>query len=104
MTKNCAMPEEIIKIATLSDTYPLMESSDYKKRFIAEYYQTKIRYEKLKYFCNKIEAADMTMKTQPEHDCPYHLLREQQRTLGEYLHLLEVRAIIENIDLEKYKG
>lgn len=104
MKKDCAMPEEIIKITTLSDTYPLMESSDYKKRFVAEYYQTKIRYEKLKKFCNIIEAADMTMKTQPEHDCPYHLLREQQRTMGEYLHLLEIRAIIEDVCLEAYKG
>ena len=32
---------------TLDDTIILMSSSDYKDRFKAEYWQTKIRYEKL---------------------------------------------------------
>lgn len=31
----------------LKDTIKIMNSSDYKERFKAEYYQTKIRYEKL---------------------------------------------------------
>lgn len=31
----------------LKDTIKLMESKDYKERFKAEYYQTKIRWEKL---------------------------------------------------------
>ena len=31
----------------LKDTVALMESADFKDRFKAEYYQTKIRYEKL---------------------------------------------------------
>ena len=35
------------KIETLSDTVYLMCSKDYKDRFKAEYYQTKIRYDKL---------------------------------------------------------
>ena len=35
------------KIETLSDTIDLMCSNDYKDRFKAEYYQTKIRYDKL---------------------------------------------------------
>lgn len=89
----------------LSDTIELMESNNYRERFIAEYYQTKIRYEKLKSFCNKIEASDYTLyedgKTVPKpiHDCPLSLLREQQRAMGEYLHTLEIRAIIEEIDL-----
>ena len=43
----------------LSDTKNLMESLNYKERFIAEYWQTKLRYEKLKAFCNKIEAAQI---------------------------------------------
>lgn len=86
----------------LKETVELMNSSDYKERFIAEYWQTKIRYEKLKVFCNKIEAAktrDVPV-FEPEHDCPYELLRDQQRAMGQYLHLLEVRAIIEDINLE----
>ena len=98
----------------LMDTVEMMSSTDYKERFKAEYYQTKIRYEKLKAFNNKIEAANMTMYynepistetdtrkkvEMPKHDCPDHLLREQQRAMGEYLHLLEVRAVIEGVEL-----
>ena len=87
-------------ITDLSDTASLMSSSNYKKRFIAEYFQTKIRYEKLKAFCNKIEVAYLKTDLEaPYHDCPYELLRDQQRAMGEYLHILELRAIIEKIDL-----
>ena len=84
----------------LKNTIDLMTSDDYKERFKAEYYQTKIRYEKLKDFNNKIESALRTTDVEmPKHDCPEDLLREQQRAMGEYLHLLEVRAVIEHIDL-----
>ena len=89
----------------LSETAISMESPDYKLRFLAEYWQTKIRYEKLKDFCNKIEAADEwnpsgPIVNAPQHDCPVGMLRDQQRAMGEYLHILEVRAVIEHIDLE----
>ena len=85
----------------LKDTVDLMLSADYKERFIAEYLQTKERYERLKHFCNKIEASYTELVEEPKHDCPHSLLREQQRIMGEYLHILEVRAIIEGIDLTK---
>ena len=91
----------------LANTTALMHSVDYKDRFIAEYWQTKIRYEKLKSFCNRIEAWEILdyetrLKTEPpKHDCPYPMLRDQQRIMGEYLHVLEIRAIIENIDLNE---
>ena len=86
----------------LRDTMELMNSSDYKDRFCAEYAQTKIRYEKLKAFNNKIEAAYLTDDVEmPKHDCPADLLRDQQRAMGRYLHILEVRAVIEGIDLEE---
>lgn len=84
----------------LKETVGLMNSKDYKKRFIAEYWQTKIRYEKLKNFCDKIEVSDIT-HIEPQHDCPLSLLREQQKNMGELLHILELRAIIENIDLNQ---
>jgi hypothetical protein len=88
----------------LKDTIEMMTSAGYKERFKAEYYQTKIRYEKLKAFNNKIDAANMTygMKVtveMPTHDCPDFLLKDQQRAMGEYLHYLEIRAVIENITL-----
>lgn len=86
---------------TLADTTPLMTSEDYKDRFIAEYYQTKIRYEKLKDFNSRIEAAQIMNKEEPKHDCPHFLLRDQQKVMGEYLHFLELRAKIEDVDLGK---
>lgn len=92
---------------TLKDTVGMMNSADYKERFIAEYWQTKIRYEKLKAFNNKIDAAaatdhsDAPVKVEePKHDCPTELLCEQQSIMGNYLHVLEERAVIEGIDLD----
>lgn len=86
----------------LKDTIPQMTSSNYKERFYAEYWQTKIRHEKLKNFCNKIEVGRVWNSglDEPEHDCPFEMLRDQQRMMGEYLHILELRAIIEKVDLD----
>ena len=86
-------------IPSLAGTVDLMQSDNYKNRMIAEYYQTKIRYEKLKDFCNRIEAAQWGAGEAPKHDCPYGMLRDQQKVMGEYLHILEVRAIIEGVEL-----
>lgn len=90
----------------LKDTVKMMCSEDYKERFKAEYNQTKLRYEKLKKFNTAIEAAhctrcnpDMVPVAMPTHSCPEVLLRDQQRIMGEYLHTLEVRAVIEKIEL-----
>lgn len=85
----------------LKDTVDDMLSGDYKVRFVAEYWQTKIRYEKLKNFCDKIETADMMGWPVPQHDVPMHLLREQQGVMGQYLHVMEIRALIEGIDLHQ---
>ncbi len=97
----CIVPE---KNTAFDHTIELMRSYDYKKRFKAEYMQTKIRYEKLKAFNTKIEAAERTMyqKTkadEPKHACPADMLREQQSVMSDYLHILEVRAVIEGIEL-----
>ena len=83
----------------LKETVELMNSVDYKDRFIAEYHQVKIRYEKLKNFCNKIEVETMLGKEVTKHDCPLELLREQQKYMGLYLSVLEKRALIENVVL-----
>lgn len=83
----------------LKETVELMNSEDYKERFVAEYRQVKIRYEKLKNFCNKIEVETMLGKEVAKHDCPLELLREQQKYMGLYLSVLEKRALIENIVL-----
>lgn len=83
----------------LKETVELMNSEDYKERFVAEYHQVKIRYEKLKNFCNKIEVEEMLGKEVTKHDCPLELLREQQKYMGLYLSVLEKRALIENVEL-----
>ena len=83
----------------LKETVELMNSEDYKERFVAEYRQVKIRYEKLKNFWNKIEVETMLGKEVTKHDCPLELLREQQKYMGLYLSILEKRALIENIVL-----
>lgn len=83
----------------LKETVELMNSDDYKERFVAEYHQVKIRYEKLKNFCNKIEVETRLGKEVTKHDCPLELLREQQKYMGLYLSVLEKRALIENIVL-----
>lgn len=91
------------------DTVEGMLSPDYKERFRAEYAQTKIRYERLKAFNTKIEAANRTNEWRcryempkvemPKHDCPDDILEQQQHLMGQYLHILEVRAVIEGVDL-----
>lgn len=86
-------------MSDLKDTVNLMLSDDYKDRFAAEYFQTYTRYLRLKRFCNRIEAAQIKGITEPEHDCPLPLLREQQRAMGEYLHILELRAEIEDVNI-----
>ena len=89
----------------LKDTIVPMCSANYKDRFVAEYIQLKIRYERLKAFNTKIKAAVLSFGEEceapmPKHDSPDELLREQQKLMGELLHVLEVRAVIEGIDLD----
>lgn len=84
---------------TLADTVELMNSKDYKERFIAEYHQTKIRYNKLFSFCHDIETASFFGKEAPKHDCPLELLQEQVSVMERYLEILEARADIEGVDL-----
>jgi len=83
----------------LKDTVTAMCSDDYRERFQAEYHQLRIRYYRLKDYCCRIEAADLTGIEGPAHDCPLNLLQKQLRHMGQYLHVLEVRAKIEGVDL-----
>jgi hypothetical protein len=79
----------------LKDTIDMMTSADYKERFKAEYYQTKIRFEKLKEMCVKYEAG--TLDFTPT--CSLGLLKAQKAAMGQYLYCLEIRAEIEGIKL-----
>lgn len=84
-----------MRATELRDTAEMMNSSDYKERFKAEYIQTKIRYGKLHNMCIKYEAGTLDF----EPSCPLALLKEQKAAMGNYLRCLEVRAEIEGIEL-----
>lgn len=79
----------------LQDTIELMQSKDFKERFKAEYYQTKIRYEKLHKMIVKYKAG--TLNFTPK--CSLELLKRQATAMGDYLYCLEMRAEIEGIEL-----
>ena len=80
----------------LKDTIEMMRSEDYKERFRAEYWQTKIRYNKLHDMIVKYEAG--TLNFTP--DCSLELLKFQATQMGQYLYALELRSEVEHIDLK----
>lgn len=90
---------ETKKFIELSDTVSLMVSTDYVDRFIAEYAQTKLRYEKLRAMIVKYEAG--TLDFLP--NCDIELLQSQLDAMDNYLYCLEVRAQVEDIDLNAFK-
>ena len=83
--------------ADLSGTVELMQSEDYKDRFKAEYYQTKLRYDKLHRMVTKYEAG--TLDFTPK--CSLELLKAQAGAMGNYLYIMEVRAEVEGIVLNQ---
>lgn len=81
----------------LKDTIEMMNSEDYKERFKAEYYQTKIRYDKLDKMTVKYEAG--TLNFTP--NCSLEILKEQKKYMGNYIRMLKIRAEIEGINLSE---
>ena len=79
----------------LKDTIPMMNSQDYKERFRAEYFQLKVRAEKLGAMLEKYSAG--TLDFIPA--CSYQRLSEQHGIMWNLLNLLEKRAQIEGINL-----
>lgn len=79
----------------LKDTIDLMTSDDHQDRFIAEYWQTKTRYDRIHRMCVQYEAG--TLDFDPV--CPLDLLKRQTSCMGRYLKVLEIRAEMEGIDL-----
>ena len=80
----------------LNETVEMMTSTDYKERFKAEYHQLKNRYSGLHKMCIKYEAG--TLKFIPT--CSLELLTEQKKHMGMYLKCLEIRAELEEINLD----
>ena len=87
-------------ITNLSDTVNMMSSEDFKERFKAEYYQTKIRYNKLHKMVVQYEAG--TLPFTPK--CTLGLLKAQKSAMGQYLYTLEIRAVIEDINLDEVRA
>ena len=79
----------------LKDTIGLMTSTDWKDRFLAEYLQTKIRYEKL----NRLIVKRMVGKIYFETPIPIESWREQALHMGGYLLELEKQAALHGIEL-----
>ena len=85
------------KIIELEDTIEMMNSNDYKERFRGEYFQAKIRYDKLDAMTVKYEADTLTFTPK----CSLELLKEQKKYMGNYICCLKIRAEIEGIELDK---
>lgn len=81
----------------LKDTIELMNSSDWKERFIAEYLQAKIRYEKLHNLIVKREVNKCDFNT------PISLesWKTQVSHMGLYIYELEKQAVLHGIELPK---
>lgn len=83
----------------LKDTIDLMNSKDCKERFLAEYLQVKIRYNKLLSMLKKWDNGELDFKP----ICPRSLFNKQITGMNTYLDVLEERAKVGKIDLEQYK-
>lgn len=79
---------------TLEETIPLMTSAEYNERLKAEYFQLKIRIEKLSRFMKRAKEGKVNL--------PYvwTMLDEQLKYMRGYRDVLKARIDIEQINLE----
>ena len=82
-------------ITELKQTVELMNSSDYKERFKAEYYQLKIRYDKLHNMCEKWDKNELDFTP----TCSRFTYARQLNAMAFYLKVLEERAVVEKVEL-----
>lgn len=80
----------------LSETTELMNSTDYKDRFKAEYYQLETRLIKLKNMIDKWDKNELSFTP----ICPRELYDKQIEYMYNYLLILIDRAKIENVDID----
>lgn len=80
----------------LAETVEMMNSTDYKERFKAEYNQLAIRYKGLKTMLDKWDNGTL----QFEPTCPRSTYNMQIKAMADYLAVLEARAVMENIVLD----
>ena len=78
---------------TLTDTINYMTSENYKERFLAEYHQLRIRYDKLHMMVCNWDQLDFTPT------CEKSIYEKQLKAMSDYLFILRERAEIEGINL-----
>lgn len=81
----------------LKETVDMMNSSDYKERFRAEYYQVVIRYQKLSAMLEKWDKGELDFTP----TCPRSTYNMQIKAMTDYIAVLEARAVMEGVDLEE---
>lgn len=69
---------------------------DYKLRMINEYKELKGKYDRLHRMLVKYDAGKLDFIP----TCPIDLLRKQASLMGQYLYILETRAVIEDVNLD----
>lgn len=79
----------------LENTIELMQSTDYKDRFKAEYYQLTERYKKLKEMLEKWDKGELNFTP----TCPRSTYNMQIKAMTDYMSVLEIRAIAEDVEL-----
>lgn len=90
----------IVGVRPLNDTALLMVSTDYKDRFLAEYFQLKTRIEGLKTMLQNWDNGKLSFIP----TCPRSTYDLQVEAMTKYLAVLEARAKIEDIELEGEKN
>ena len=73
---------------------------DYKLRMINEYKNLEEKYNKLHKMLVKYDAGKLDFAP----TCPIDLLRKQASFMGQYLYILETRAVIEGVNLNEEGG
>ena len=80
----------------LNETVEMMNSSDFKERFRAEYFQLQIRIEGLSKMLEGYKAG--TLNFTPK--CSYEILHDQLDIMVQYMSILRARAKIEDVELD----
>lgn len=86
-------------IINLNQTIDMMRSENYQDRLRAEYWQLKLRYDRLRDLLTATKAAELMGEQLPPMSSPLSVMREQCRAMEQYLRVLELRAACENINL-----
>lgn len=80
----------------LADTVKGMNSVDYKERFVAEYYQLSIRFIGLMNMLDKWGRGELSFTP----TCPRITYELQLKAMRDYMAILEMRAVMEDIELD----